>query len=188
MDVGVSVCYIHVVLGLGVWAGRGKGRGGLTGFGRIHVADSYTRGARSRRSCGLWGRRGRWERGGGELMLCYTICGCMLYDDSVIQDTHDKNNILQLLTVHRVWDVCSSQYTATRFPLTKIWITTSININSIPAPMPPPTSIQKAIITSTFHKEKYTPAVRSKILSNSYLCMLCDTPIARIAGCVSSLV
>ena len=33
-------------------------------------------------------------------------------------------------------------------------------------------------------KQKYTPAVRSKICGNSSLQAVCDTPIARITGCV----
>ena len=33
-------------------------------------------------------------------------------------------------------------------------------------------------------KYKYTPAVRCKIRRNSYLLAVCDTPIARITGCV----
>ena len=36
-------------------------------------------------------------------------------------------------------------------------------------------------------KLKYTPAVRSKICRNSSLQAVCDTPIARITSCVSSL-
>ena len=31
----------------------------------IYVGAFYTRGAGSRRSCGVWGRRGRWSGGGG---------------------------------------------------------------------------------------------------------------------------
>ena len=31
----------------------------------IYVGTYYTRGAGSRRSCGVWGRRGRWRGGGG---------------------------------------------------------------------------------------------------------------------------
>ena len=41
----------------------GKAKGLLTGLGRIDVGVCYTRGARSRRWCGWWGRRGRWGRG-----------------------------------------------------------------------------------------------------------------------------
>ena len=38
-----------------------------------------------------------------------------------------------------------------------------------------------------YKKIKYTPAVRSNICRNSSLQAVCDTPIARITGCVSSL-
>ena len=31
----------------------------------IYVGACYTRGAGSRRTCGVWGRRGRWRGGGG---------------------------------------------------------------------------------------------------------------------------
>ena len=31
----------------------------------IYVGACYTRGAGSRRSCGVWGRRGHWKGGGG---------------------------------------------------------------------------------------------------------------------------
>ena len=47
---------------------EGKGRGFPTALGRIDVYQleaCYTRGARSRRWCGWWGRRERWGRGGG---------------------------------------------------------------------------------------------------------------------------
>ena len=41
-----------------------EGGGGLlTSLGRIDVGVCYTRGARSRRWRGWWGRRGRWGRG-----------------------------------------------------------------------------------------------------------------------------
>ena len=50
---------------------RGWGEGGgtervfqPTSSGRIDVGVCYTRGTRSRRWCGWWGRRGRW--GGGD--------------------------------------------------------------------------------------------------------------------------
>ena len=38
------------------------GRAGRA-LGRIDVGVCYTRGARSRRWCGWWGRRGRWGLG-----------------------------------------------------------------------------------------------------------------------------
>ena len=38
-----------------------------------------------------------------------------------------------------------------------------------------------------YKKLKYPPAVRSNILSNSSLQAVCDTPIARITSCVSSI-
>ena len=41
----------------------GTGGGGGRALGRIYVGVCYTRGARSRRWCGWWGRRGRWGRG-----------------------------------------------------------------------------------------------------------------------------
>ena len=44
--------------------GSGGGRRVSTGLCCIYVRACCTRGARSRRSCGWWGRRGRWERGG----------------------------------------------------------------------------------------------------------------------------
>ena len=31
----------------------------------IYVGACHARGAGSRRSCGVWGRRGRWRMGGG---------------------------------------------------------------------------------------------------------------------------
>ena len=37
----------------------GEGGGGEMTLGRIYVGVCYTRVARSRRSCGWWGRRGR---------------------------------------------------------------------------------------------------------------------------------
>ena len=43
--------------------GRGR-KGFLTSLGRIDVGVCYTRGARSRRWCGWWGRRGRFFGGG----------------------------------------------------------------------------------------------------------------------------
>ena len=57
--------------GWGGWAKRV-----LTALGRIDVGACYTRGARSRRWCERWGRRGvGWGRGGGnEFELRY---GCL---------------------------------------------------------------------------------------------------------------
>ena len=43
-------------------ADGGGGKGGRAS-GRIDVGVCYTHGARSRRWCGWWGRRGRWGRG-----------------------------------------------------------------------------------------------------------------------------
>ena len=51
----------------GVGGGRVGAKGFLTALGRIDVGVCYTRGARSRRWCGWWGRRGRWGGGGDEL-------------------------------------------------------------------------------------------------------------------------
>ena len=41
----------------------GGAKGFSTALGRIDIGVCYTRGARSRRWCGWWGRRGRWGRG-----------------------------------------------------------------------------------------------------------------------------
>ena len=42
----------------------------------IYVGACYTRGARSRRSCGWWGRRGRWGGGvRGEMNESYVMVG-----------------------------------------------------------------------------------------------------------------
>ena len=57
------------VIGRGGVRGRGgvgKGREFPTALGRIDVGTCYTRGARSRRWCGWWGRRGRLRGGEGE--------------------------------------------------------------------------------------------------------------------------
>ena len=45
--------------------GGEEGGGGGRALGRIDVGVCYTRGARFRRWCGWWGRRGRWGREGG---------------------------------------------------------------------------------------------------------------------------
>ena len=44
-------------------------------------------------------------------------------------------------------------------------------------------------VSNIYYKreKECTPAVRSKIKSNSSLQAVCDTPVARITGCVSSL-
>ena len=62
---------------------EGWGEGGLTALGRIDVGVCHTRGARSRRSCGLWGRRGRWGGGGSELKQRH---GWLQKDNEVIGD------------------------------------------------------------------------------------------------------
>ena len=51
-----------------MFEGVGVGWGGGEGF-RSHRCRGllYARGARSRRWCGWWGRRGHWGRGGWEL-------------------------------------------------------------------------------------------------------------------------
>ena len=51
--------------GAGKNGGSGEEGGAfLTGLCRIYVGARYSRGARSRRSCGWWGRRGRLGGGG----------------------------------------------------------------------------------------------------------------------------
>ena len=47
--------------------------------------------------------------------------------------------------------------------------------------------MQLAPVHDIMKKLKYTTAVRSKISAKTHLCELRDTPIARVAGCMSTL-
>ena len=51
------------------WGGLGGERGFPTALGRTDVGACYTRGARSRRWCRWWRRRGRWRGGEGIVVL-----------------------------------------------------------------------------------------------------------------------
>ena len=48
-----------------MFEGVGGGKKVLKALGRIDLGVCYTRGARSRRSCGWWRSRGRWGGWGG---------------------------------------------------------------------------------------------------------------------------
>ena len=58
------------------WGGWGRGgRGFPTAFGHIDVIGSYRRGARYRRCCGWWDRRGVGRGGGGRMNWGYGMEG-----------------------------------------------------------------------------------------------------------------